>query len=213
MQGTEIVIARNPLWDRMIHLMNVNRNDLVIVSTSTGGTVSIPVYTLHERAKEGYGEFEVSIQHVALASSLRITAFEPPGVWTQTSGTCRSNRSNSIKSDVMGTSNSVDRNSSSINSFINRDDIFMLFNSIVNHHNNAVSILLCTMLVFVAAASTPYLNPRTVLLYVLAVLLAIHACYSIIKASLDDDANKRGRGYAYTYSQLSMYIHIYITVD
>lgn len=71
----EYVIARNPKWNHMILLSNVQKGDVLIISTSNGGMISMSADLLEDKSdnnKSGI-EFEQSLQSVALASSLRMS--------------------------------------------------------------------------------------------------------------------------------------------
>ena len=68
---TEIVLARNLQWSRLIKVPNMQETDELIVATSNGGSVSLPFSIMEERAYDGQ-EFDANITGVPLASSLRI---------------------------------------------------------------------------------------------------------------------------------------------
>ena len=75
--GIETVIARNPGWGRLIVLSRVQQGDSIVLSTSNGGTITLSHAMLQDKAAIGI-PFEMAIQNVLLASSLRILAIEEP---------------------------------------------------------------------------------------------------------------------------------------
>ena len=119
----EIVIARNPNWDRVISVINVKPDDMLIVSLSNGGVVQLSHSMLRNRARDGL-EFEIAVQEVPLASSLRMTVENPlvddtmidtgPAMGgvaavTSTSATASSSRSNSRR-DTINSPTTIDIN-------------------------------------------------------------------------------------------------------
>jgi hypothetical protein len=71
----EEVIARNPIWGRLIILNNVCPNDEVVISISNGGSMKLTSPFLQDKATVG-GSFQVDIKNVLLASSLQIVVRE-----------------------------------------------------------------------------------------------------------------------------------------
>lgn len=71
-EGTEVVITRNPEWDRIITLPIVKKGDQIIMSTSNGGSVNLSYEMILSKAEDGL-EFDVAVQNVPLASSLKIS--------------------------------------------------------------------------------------------------------------------------------------------
>jgi hypothetical protein len=68
---SEIVLARNPIWDRMIKIPNMQKTQELILFTSNGGMISLSSSILEEKAYDGES-FDAHITGVPLASSLRI---------------------------------------------------------------------------------------------------------------------------------------------
>lgn len=75
--GIETVIARNPGWGRLIFLSNIRSGDSIVISTSNGGSITLPSVTLQDKAGRG-AAFDTAIQNVLLASSLRTLVVEEP---------------------------------------------------------------------------------------------------------------------------------------
>jgi len=68
---SEVVLARNPSWDRLIKIPNMQKTQELILFTSNGGNISLSCAMLEEKAYAGES-FESHITGVPLASSLRL---------------------------------------------------------------------------------------------------------------------------------------------
>jgi uncharacterized membrane protein YgcG len=71
-QQSEVVVTRNPEWNRIITLPQVKKGDQIIISTSNGGQVVLTYEMILSKAEDGL-EFDVAVQNVPLASSLKIS--------------------------------------------------------------------------------------------------------------------------------------------
>lgn len=69
---SEIVVTRNPEWNRLITIASVKPGDVIIISTSNGGNVSLTYDQVRLKAEDGL-DFDAAVQDVTLASSLRIS--------------------------------------------------------------------------------------------------------------------------------------------
>jgi hypothetical protein len=69
---SEVVITRNPDWNRIITLPIVKKGDQIIISTSNGGSINLTYDLILSKAEDGL-EFDVAVQNVPLASSLKIS--------------------------------------------------------------------------------------------------------------------------------------------
>jgi len=71
-QQSEVVVTRNPDWNRIITLPVVKNGDQIIISVSNGGFVRLSYELILSKAEDGL-EFDVAVQSVPLASSLKIS--------------------------------------------------------------------------------------------------------------------------------------------
>lgn len=69
---SEVVVTRNPDWNRVITIAAVRPGDVLILSTSNGGHVSLTYDQIRLRVDDGL-DFDVAVQDVPLASSLKIS--------------------------------------------------------------------------------------------------------------------------------------------
>lgn len=68
----EVVITRNPEWNRVITISAVKFGDQIIISTSNGGQIILQYENIMMRAEDGH-DFDVAVQGVPLASSIKIS--------------------------------------------------------------------------------------------------------------------------------------------
>ena len=68
----EVVLARNPEWNRLIRIPDMKIGECLMISTSNGGVIELSHSQLLEKAFNTEEEFDAHITGVPLASSLRI---------------------------------------------------------------------------------------------------------------------------------------------
>jgi hypothetical protein len=181
-ENREIVVARTPSWDRIINISNVKDGDVLIISTTNGGTINITSNDLFTKAFEGI-DFDIALQHVALASSLSLTILDDGSEYN--SKTARSKPG------------SPTFNNEKIESFVKKWG--KLFGTMFTDRANSITIVLSLMVILVSCSSIKYLGPDTSLLFIFAASLAIYNIYWIIN-KLTDGKEKPGR-------DLSLIVH------
>jgi hypothetical protein len=65
---------RNPDWESVIIVPSISAGDTIVISMSNGGMVKLTYDFLNVKAEDDGIPFEVTIQQVSLASSLKLTA-------------------------------------------------------------------------------------------------------------------------------------------
>lgn len=154
----ELVIARCPTWDRVINIADLSLDDKLIISTSNGGTVTLSTNTIYEKAEEGL-EFDIPVENVTLASSLKLTIFTDSTVYG--AYPTLSNKRRNLDSAKKGTANKI-------------------IESLISDRNNAMAIILSFMVVLVGISSIRFITAETSLLLVFAVILAAHNIYTLV---------------------------------
>lgn len=74
LDGTEMIIARNPAWDRVIVVPFVQPGDALMISTSNGGVATVPAEMLADRYEEGTAApFDVAILGISLQTYITMS--------------------------------------------------------------------------------------------------------------------------------------------
>ena len=194
--GTELVISRNPAWERIVNVPSMSKGDGLLLSTTNGGTVSLSFEMMSLKSEEDT-DFETSVQSVPLASCLRISV-RRRNLYDKKDGFFISPDSNII-ARIIGK--------------------LLTFLSIVSkHQNNAMTLVLSIMVILVGSASIPYLSPDTSLLFVFAIVLS---CHGIIRMFIEVSNNselglgissENGRNSGYLFS-LIIHGHTFTSPD
>jgi hypothetical protein len=168
----EVVVARNPLWHRVILVNNVRKEDELVISTSNGGTVTLSADLLKTKAEiSGQGsEFELAVQGVPLASSIRMSVARTAG---------------SVEDDE-----SIDKKQKSTSIL---DSSLALAVKLVADRRNAATIVLAATFLIVAMSSFASVTEDTSFMFVLALILAGHCLYLMLSEPLAS-SNRVGTG-------------------
>ena len=168
---TETVIARKPDWNRIISVPFVGKGDQILISTSNGGIVRLNFDTIMAKAEDGL-EFEVPVQNVTLASSLKITL-----------------TLESVNLGSVGTTGGRKRGEK-ISSMDMLVDMAM---SLSNQRQTAINLVLSMMVLVVAISSLRAVGVDTTLLFLFATLLSLYNCNNIVQRIYagESDAHKR----------------------
>jgi hypothetical protein len=153
--GTELVISRNPAWDRIINVPCVQKGDELVLSTSSGGTVTLSYEMMALKAEDGLN-FEASIQSVPLASSLRLSISK-----------CLTTSDNFQRKDRLSSGNT-----SMLSKLLERLKFFLA--AVARDQSKSMTVVISIMVLLVGAASIPFIGPDTSLLFVFAVVLSFH---------------------------------------
>ena len=164
----ELVIARSPAWDRIINVSDLTNGDKLIITTSNGGTVTLSTETIYEKAEEAI-EFEIPVENVTLASSLKLTIFTDSSVYD-------ARYSISSKSRKL-----LEASKSSANKILE---------SLISDRNNSMAIILSLMVLLVGISSVRFITAETSLLLVFAVILAVHNIYILISKQAEKKRKK-----------------------
>lgn len=184
---SEIVITRNPDWQRIVNLPVIKPDDLLLISTSNGGLVTLTYDQIEMRSEHGT-EFDISVQSVTLASSLKLSISNI------------TNKKYTVTGSNNSSNNSHDHNKTN-NTFINK----ILFH--MNNSNNVFHLVLSVMVMIVGATSVGSIGPDTSLFFVFTMILAFYNFLYVTNGSNVDDINGlhslkdlclRIRGHAYT---------------
>ena len=164
MKGEELVLTRNPSWGHVINIPTVSKGDVVILSISTGGYINLTYDVLIDKAEDAV-DFDVAVQGVPLASSLRV------------------NVSHCVYSSHHSHNNTSSHNGGGDNNRGNTDrkvtriqKMWVGLTAAITSEANAVTLILSIMVLLVGISTSPNLGPDTSLLFVFATLLA---CYNI----------------------------------
>ena len=148
--NTELVISRNPAWDRMISIPSLSDGDSLLLTTTNGGTVSLSYDTIAMKCEDGM-DFEVSVQSVPLDACLRISL-------TKFNVT-------SVKYDSIGAGAFVD---SAVKSLLG------MISKVAALERNLLTLVLSSTVLIVSFLSVPYYSPNTSLLFIFSSLLSFH---------------------------------------
>lgn len=157
---TEVVIARQPEWNRVIAIPLVGKDDKIVISLSNGGIVRMPFEVLQAKSEEG-AEFETSIQNVKLASSLRITL-----------------QLEAVNLGSLGNIAGRKRHEGNLNTL---DMIADMAISLSNDRSTAINLVLSMMVIVVALSSLRAIGLDTTLLFLFAALLSGYNCNLILQ--------------------------------
>ena len=163
----ELVIARSPAWDRIINVTDLTNGDKLIITTSNGGTVTLSTETIYHAAEEAI-EFEIPVENVTLASSLKLTIFTDITVYD-----AHHSLSNKSRRTI--------ENSKSTNKILE---------SLISDRNNSMAIILSIMVLLVGISSVRFITAETSLLLVFAIILAVHNVYTLISKQAEKKRKK-----------------------
>jgi hypothetical protein len=158
--GTELVITRHPIWERIINLPCIKKGDELVISTSNGGSVYISYEMMLLKSEDGI-DFEASVQSVPLASSLRLSL--------------RKSLSSTSKEDL-----SSPKKVSMLTKLFRR--IVEFLSTTAKNQTRSMTMVLSVMVLLVGISSIPYLNQDTSLFFLFAAILS---CHSIRRLFLD----------------------------
>jgi hypothetical protein len=186
---TELVITRNPIWDRIINLPCIKKGDELVISTSNGGSVYISYEMMLLKSDDGI-DFEASVQSVPLASSLRL----------------------SLRRSLSSTSKNEDRSSpkeaSTLTKLIRQMTVFL--STIARNQSRSMTMVLSVMVLLVGIASLPYLNQDTSLFFLFAAILS---CHSIRRLFLDTSFDSSVDPTGGLYLALILHWHAFTSND
>ena len=156
---TEIVIARQPEWNRIIALPLIGKGDQVVISLSNGGIVRMSFEYVQMRCEDGI-EFESPVQNVKLASSLKIT-LTPEDVNLGSLGIAGGRKRNQNMSTL--------------------DMLADMAIALSNDRTTAINLVLSMMVIVVAISSLRAIGIDTTLLFLFAALLSGYNCNLILQ--------------------------------
>jgi len=189
-QQSEIVIARNPQWDRIIAFPSVKKGDEIIVTTSNGGQVTLTYdFILNKLLDNGF-EFDVAIQNVALASSLRISMFiQQHNILQQSSNAAGTPTSESDRKKY--TTQSIARYSNKKLNY--REQLTMMLHLITTKRACAINIVLSMMVIMVGISSFHAFGFDSSLFVMLTSLLSTYNIYQVIEKVMEEhELSERG---------------------
>jgi hypothetical protein len=199
---TELVIARNPAWNRIVYIPNVRKGDELIISTSNGGFVSLSHETMVAKAEDGM-DFETAVQSVPLAQSLRLTVnrnapdesslLDGPRPSPASPQLNHTSSHSSSTSSSRGSSGKASASASAAKkTLVSRAKKMVAFvATLTTDRDSTVTLVLSCMVLLVGLTSLPYLGPDTSLLLVFSLLAAAHSLYRLAAV---DCAQDQGQG-------------------
>jgi len=188
----ELVLSRDPDWDRLIHVKCFKPQDKLLISTSNSGIVTL-TSDVFELRSEGAVDFEVAVQGVTLASSLRLTV-------QKAASAQNAKASRSSKAGSYSTSNS---NSSGKSTFVSR------LLALSSDRSQFAPLVLSTMVLLVGASIARDVTSSWSLFYLFAILHALYTMY-IMLGSTGDGSDKGPVGIDYT---LRIHAHSFTSPD
>ena len=191
-ENTELVIARNPAWDRIVNVPRMKKGDGLLLSTTNGGTIALSYDMIEMKAEDGI-VFEAPVQLVTLASCLRLSVRR-----------CISVDKSSVQS------NHNTKGKSTLSKAISK---LLSFLSVVSkHQSNSMTLVLSVMVLLVGVASAPYVSPDTLLLFVFAAVLS---CHSMIRLfyELSGESEREGEGQGGLLVSLTIHGHTFTSPD
>lgn len=156
----ELVLSREPDWDRLIHVKCFKPQDKLLISTSNSGVVTLTSDVLELRS-DGAVDFEVAIQGVTLASSLRLTVQKAASA--QNAKNSRSSKGG----------NSTNDKSSTVSKLL----------ALSSDRSRFAPLVLSTMVLLVGASTFQEVTSAWSLFYLFAILHALYTMYLVLGSS------------------------------
>lgn len=181
---TEVVIARKPEWNRVISVPIISEGDQILISTSNGGIVRLNYDCILAKAEEGV-EFDISVQNVTLASSLKISLSLETVSLTSSSNNNTSSGSNGINSSN-GNSGKIRKKKGQKPS--NREVLAEMAVLLANERGIAINLVLSIMVMMIAVSSLRAIGVDTSLLFVFALMLSLYNFHEIWQRAYRSEA-------------------------
>lgn len=154
-ENTELVISRNPTWDRIINVPSLRNGDMLFLSTTNGGMVSLTYEMISSKSEDGI-DFEVAVQSVPLASCLRMT----------------------VRRSLMHPDMKESRNSKNFFAgFIG--DMTAILLTFSTDRSNALTLVLSVIVLIIGTSSLAHLSRDTSFLFLAAVMLSVNCIYRL----------------------------------
>lgn len=193
-QQSEIVIARNPQWERIIAFPCVKKGDEIILTTSNGGQVMLTYDLVLNKLLDNGFEFDVAIQNVPLASSLRISMFIQqhdilsPGNPANITDTSNPNSMETVK---RYSTQSMARYSNK--KYNMKEQLMVMFNLMITNRSCAINIVLSMMVIMAGMSSIHAFGFDSSLFVVLTTLLSIYNIYQVVERVREEhELSERG---------------------
>jgi hypothetical protein len=174
---TEIVVARKPEWDRVITVPRLMKGDHLIISTSNGGSLQLSYDQLVQKSEDGI-PFEMAVQNVPLASSLKISLVRETNDFA-----------NGGAADIANEARKQGRK-------VTRFDLLLeLLISITSERASAINLVLSTMVIMAGTASLRSVGADTTLLFLMAALLSVYNLSQIYQRVKEGGSSKNNKGH------------------
>ena len=187
LQQTEIVMAREPDWGRIVNLPSVKKGDQIIISLSNGGTVTLSYEVLVNKAEDA-NEFDVAVRDVPLASSLRLSV--------QVSGFDR-NSGTSTPAGSMDDGPSASEKQRRLGKRISlslREKIADFAQVAISDRSFAINTVLSIMVIMAGISSFMDVGPEAFLLYLFAGALSAYNIYQVFDETRIDHPQSMKNG-------------------
>lgn len=177
----EVVIARNPAWERMILVSDFQPGDELLMSTSNGGVACVNFDTLQQNETEG-GEFDVTIEGGAIHTSLRMSVVQDPGaaggggeVGAASANVASTNSGSPLPSRKIASPSTP--GSTPGGRVVSAASPSSWLFALPKDGASTVTLLLSLMALLVGAYSLDQVGPNTILLFLCCLLLALNGLY------------------------------------
>eukprot|EP01039_Chlorochromonas_danica_P008680 gene8680-9563_t len=155
----EVVVARNPEFGRMITVSSLKPDDRLILSTSNGGSAMLTYDSICMKAEE-VGEFDVALQNVPLASSLKLSLTVTDSVHEQR------------------TKQTIQKQISDVVVLLSRD------------RSLGIGVVLSVMVILTGLRSVSTIASHLILLLLFANALALYNIYQTLEACWAEQAHR-----------------------
>lgn len=195
--GSEMVIARNPAWERVIVVPFVHPGDALIISTSNGGVATVPAELMADKYAEG-GAFEVAIQGISLQTAVRMSVLSnvPDGDITNANSTNIYTTAAAASTPRSAKTQASSGGSASKRAPLEVDkSVASVCLSLLEDQHSVITLLLAGAAVGVGLVCHDALRRETMLLFIACLALAGYAsCVVINKARVEVQAGRSKTG-------------------
>ena len=181
-----MVLARNPDWDRSIIVSSFQQMDVLLISLSNGGLISLNSTVLEVKSEEGM-DFDVAIQNVTLASSLRVS------VSSVTIQNVNVNASSAV--DNKGKKLSNEKSSGVLTAPSKKPSKMSEFIhnclSLTANRTTLLPLILSVMVVFVGVTSLPYASLDVSLFVLFSIMNSLYVMIMLYNYNINTSVNSK----------------------
>ena len=183
-----MVLARNPDWDRSIIVSSFQPMDVLLISLSNGGLVSLNSTVLDVKSEEGL-DFDVAIQNVTLASSLRISisSVSIQNVNLHASASSGDSKTKKLSNDKPMTSSAAvhSKKMSKMAEFVHN------CLSLTVNRTTLLPLILSVMVVFVGLTSLPYISRDLSLFVLFSIMNSVYVMIMLYNYNMNTSVHSK----------------------